>query len=227
MSYTFLAALLLTIFIYAIAGLLKHPIPEFVTVITSIPLYFILMYLMKRYKLFVLNPTTAAPNIIDAMTDAFLLVDPDGAIVNLNQAALELLGYKENELQGRAVKNILLDENAKNELMTQTIRGKLEASFETRFLTKQGRTVPASIATSVLKDNRGEAAGVVIIARDISRLKQSEETLLNQSKALARSNQELHEFTYIVSHDLQEPLRKIIAFGDRLKAACRNSITEQ
>ena len=58
----------------------------------------------------------------------------------------------------------------------------------------------------------------MILSRDFTKKDQS---------VLTRSNQELHEFTYIVSHDLQEPLRKIIAFGDRLKTVCRNSINEQ
>ncbi|HEX3043699.1 MAG TPA: ATP-binding protein [Bacillota bacterium] len=217
MSYTILAALLLTIFIYAIAGVLKHPIPEFVTVITSIPLYFILIYLMNRYKLFVLNPTTAAPNIISTMTDAFLLVDPDGHIVNLNLAAQELLGYGEAELIGQPLKKILQDTTGRNELMPQAIRNNLGTSFETRFWTKQGSAIPVSLSTSLLKDNQGEAAGVVIIARDITRMILTEETLVLQSIDLARSNHDLNEFTYIVSHDLQEPLRKLITFGDRLK----------
>jgi light-regulated signal transduction histidine kinase (bacteriophytochrome) len=41
--------------------------------------------------------------------------------------------------------------------------------------------------------------------------------LEHQAQELARSNQELQSFAYIASHDLQEPLRKIIAFGDRLR----------
>jgi light-regulated signal transduction histidine kinase (bacteriophytochrome) len=48
-----------------------------------------------------------------------------------------------------------------------------------------------------------------------------------QRQELARSNAELQEFAYVASHDLQEPLRKIQAFGDRLQSKCGDALTEQ
>ncbi|MBD0302278.1 MAG: PAS domain-containing protein [Tolypothrix sp. T3-bin4] len=48
-----------------------------------------------------------------------------------------------------------------------------------------------------------------------------------QRQELARSNDELQQFAFIASHDLQEPLRKIKTFGDRLKATCGDTFTAQ
>jgi|GEM_PF-860306 len=48
-----------------------------------------------------------------------------------------------------------------------------------------------------------------------------------QRQELARSNVELQQFAYIASHDLQEPLRKIQAFGDRLKFKFSEALTDQ
>ena len=44
-----------------------------------------------------------------------------------------------------------------------------------------------------------------------------EEGLISTASQLEKSNKELQEFAYIASHDLQEPLRKVQAFGDRLE----------
>ncbi len=48
-----------------------------------------------------------------------------------------------------------------------------------------------------------------------------------QRQELARSNKELQQFAFVASHDLQEPLRKIKTFGDRLKSTCGHTLTEQ
>ncbi len=75
-----------------------------------------------------------------------------------------------------------------------------------------------------LRDRDGKIIGLVGIGRDITERKHAEDSLrsseakLRQSAIqLERSNHELQDFAYVASHDLQEPLRKIVVFGERLK----------
>jgi PAS domain S-box-containing protein len=55
---------------------------------------------------------------------------------------------------------------------------------------------------------------------EIGTRERAERRIVLQAEDLARSNEELEQFAYVASHDLQEPLRKIRAFGDRLEACC-------
>lgn len=64
-------------------------------------------------------------------------------------------------------------------------------------------------------------------ANILQKQQRAEEDLKKKADELARSNKELEQFAYIVSHDLQEPLRKIVAFGDRLKKICSDKLSEQ
>jgi PAS domain S-box-containing protein len=68
---------------------------------------------------------------------------------------------------------------------------------------------------------------VLISIQDITELKRAEEQLQHYAARLERSNHELEEFAYVASHDLQEPLRKIQAFGDRLKSRHGDTLGDQ
>jgi len=67
------------------------------------------------------------------------------------------------------------------------------------------------------QDFGASIADVASLALEANERKKAEEALRRKTEELATSNKELEQFAYVASHDLQEPLHKIIAFGDRLK----------
>lgn len=72
------------------------------------------------------------------------------------------------------------------------------------------------------------AAGLAVTVSDITERKRAELQLRTFARQLQERNRELQDFAYVTSHDLQEPLRKIQVFGDRLTqcAATRLEPTE-
>jgi PAS domain S-box-containing protein len=86
----------------------------------------------------------------------------------------------------------------------------------------------------VERDEQGNARFLSGVVEDITERKQAETRLEERNlrlqsyaEQLRRSNQALDEFAYIASHDLQEPLRKILAFGDLLKSRSAHGLDQQ
>ncbi|MCA9406315.1 MAG: PAS domain S-box protein, partial [Candidatus Omnitrophica bacterium] len=77
-------------------------------------------------------------------------------------------------------------------------------------LTKDGSELPVEIGLIPIRV-QGEMFVLANII-DISERKKQEMIILSQTENLKRSNQELEQFAYVASHDLQEPIRKIIGF---------------
>ncbi|HET9052660.1 MAG TPA: ATP-binding protein, partial [Cyclobacteriaceae bacterium] len=68
--------------------------------------------------------------------------------------------------------------------------------------------------------------GLIVTYTDATGKHQAEDQLKQYAEELKRSNQDLEQFAYVASHDLQEPLRKIRAFGDRLTARYEGKLDE-
>jgi len=69
--------------------------------------------------------------------------------------------------------------------------------------------------------------GITVTYDDISKEKEYEVALQKYIVELERSNNELEQFAFVASHDLQEPLRKIQSFGDRLNTKARSLLTDE
>lgn len=154
--------------------------------------------------------------LLEAAPDAMVVVDEEGSIVLVNVQAEKQFGYPRDELIGRKVTDIIPSGFAErlvaDELRSpeEALAQQIGAGIELTAMRKSGAKFPIEIMLSPFEGVDGILVTAAI--RDISRRKAAEADLIE----LNRSNEELSQFAYIASHDLQEPLRMISSYTQLL-----------
>jgi PAS domain S-box-containing protein len=150
---------------------------------------------------------------INSSTDLVSLWDGDLNLVEVNVAALRLFGMTRDMALGKNLTFFFPDArpSGRYEAYLDVLKtGKALYLDDFTLPTPQGPW-PVSLRAFKAGSNLG------LLAVDITRLKQAQQQLVEQAARLTRSNQDLSQFAYMASHDLQEPLRMVSSYCQLLK----------
>jgi|GEM_PF-643851 len=98
--------------------------------------------------------------------------------------------------------------------------------IEVTLQTYTGKTVYAVTHTRIMEWKDGKPSMAVGSTADVTQMKHIQKNLEAKVAELAKAYEEVEQFSYVASHDLQEPLRKISAFGERLKEKCGATVEQ-
>jgi two-component system sensor kinase FixL len=165
--------------------------------------------------------------IMDSMVDFVVVVGMDLIIQRVNPAALKLNGYQEEELIGQSV-NLLMADRPYTEKGIDLLRKVgFISNIDKLNRCKDGTIIPISLSMSILRDEAGNECGIVCVGKDNTEILKARKSIEESNEKLRQSNRELQDFAYVASHDLQEPLRKVQAFGDRLNRKFADQLGEE
>ncbi len=89
-------------------------------------------------------------------------------------------------------------------------------------IAKDGRERSIDDSGAPIRVNSGDISGVVLVFRDVTERRADERLRNAQALQLRRTNEELNQFAYAVTHDLREPLRNVLNFTQFLLRAVKN-----
>jgi light-regulated signal transduction histidine kinase (bacteriophytochrome) len=164
-------------------------------------------------------------SLFEAAPDAMVMCRENGEILMVNSQTENLFGCSRDRLHARNMREIVPDWS-----------GPGHSGFQLYATRSDGSRFPVEISFSPLQTEDGTVITSAI--RDISERRKNEEQIhelnvslearvLERTKALLRSNEELEQFAYIASHDLQEPLRTVSIFAQLMAKTYRGQLDEE
>ena len=141
-------------------------------------------------------------DLISSLQDGVIILDPRGWALSLNPAAEELTGFSRSQVVGRPIGETFPPPAPLASLVAKTVAlGRSHGDFDATFTRADGARLFVSAVASLVSDPHGETRGVVLVLRDLSRVRDLEEQVRRSDRLAA-----LGVLAAGVAHEVRNPL---------------------
>ena len=171
--------------------------------------------------------------MFDAITDGIVVIDMEGRIIDLNEAAFRMSGLSgKEELIDTNALDVLAEEDqerAATDMMKAISEGTAASSLVYTLTRKDGSTFTCEFSTAILKDNSGNPSGFIAVERDITERKQMEAELEKSAEKLRTVIESIGDMLFITDMDLNltnvnEAAARLLGYDDREKLIGKNAM---
>ena len=157
--------------------------------------------------------------LVEDISDWIWEIDRDGRYTYASPKVKDLLGYKPEGVIGKTMFDFM--PKGEDERMFATFQACVEYNnpiirLENTNLHKDGRRIVLETSGIPIFDANRNILGYRGISRDVTDRKKMEVDLRRKNVELERINRELEDYSYVISHDLKEPLRSLRVFSNFL-----------
>ncbi|MGA1826428.1 MAG: ATP-binding protein [bacterium] len=184
---------------------------------------------LRTYEGQLIHAKEYIDNIIKSMIDTLIVVDPDGTIRTVNQAACKLLNYEsEDNLVGKPIEKIFAKDplfHHGNEMKRLISEGSIR-NYDTVYQTSDNIEIPMNLSASVMRDKKGILLGTVCVARDMREIQKLIADLRRAYKELQSAQAQLIQSSRLasmgvlaagVAHEINNPMNIIINYAGLLE----------
>jgi PAS domain S-box-containing protein len=162
----------------------------------------------------------------EAINYGVWICSPDGRNTYASASLLDLIGMTQEQCSDFGWGNVMHPEDADTTITKwkECVRSGKNWDNEHRFLGRDGRYHWVLARGVPVRDDHGKIVRWAGINLDINQVKAVEAELRSTNEALIRANEDLNQFAFAASHDLQEPLRMITIYSELLVRSYRGQL---